>query len=174
VGVIYRLGERRVTRHPSAWVAPNATVIGSVVLEAESSVWFGATIRGDSEQITVGARTNVQDGAVLHTDEGIELSIGPGVTIGHQAMLHGCRVGRFSLIGIGATVLNGAVIGDYCVIGAHTLVPEGRVIPDRSLVVGTPARVIRTLDDSAARKLEQSAEHYVENAKRFSEGLEPD
>ncbi len=172
--MIYRLGQRSVTRHPTAWVADNAVVVGSVVLEEESSVWFGVTIRGDNDIITVGPQSNIQDGAVLHTDDGIQLTIGRGVTVGHQAMLHGCTLGDYSLIGIGATVLNGAVIGKHCVIGAHAMVPEGMKIPDRSLVVGLPAKVIRTLDDKAVAKLELGAAHYVENAARFRNELAED
>jgi carbonic anhydrase/acetyltransferase-like protein (isoleucine patch superfamily) len=172
--MIYRLGERSVTRHPTAWVAPNATVIGSVVLEEASSVWFCVTIRGDNDLITVGPESNIQDGTVLHTDEGIPLTLGRGVTVGHRAMLHGCTVGDYTLVGIGATVLNGAVIGNHCIIGAHAMVPEGMEIPDRSLVVGLPARVIRTIDDATATKLDQSAAHYVRNAAHYRAQLVAD
>lgn len=171
--MIYALADRQPTIHETCFVADNATLIGSVVLEEDASVWFNVVIRGDTDRITIRRGTNVQDGAVLHTDEGIELVVGPRVTVGHQAMLHGCRVGEGSLIGIGATVLNNAVIGKHCIIGAHALITEGKEIPDRSLVVGAPGRVIRTLDDGVVDKLEESARHYIENGRRFRTELQP-
>lgn len=171
--MIYDLGDRRPDVHESCFVAPNATIIGSVVLLRDASVWFAATLRGDSDLITIGEESNIQDGAVLHTDEGIQLEVGPRVTVGHRAMLHGCRVGEGSLIGIGATILNHAVIGKHCLIGAHALIPEGKQIPDRSLVIGAPGRVIRVLDDEAVAKLEDAARHYVDNARRFGLELQP-
>ncbi|WP_422007939.1 gamma carbonic anhydrase family protein [Pyruvatibacter mobilis] len=153
------------------WVAPSASVMGNVILEQDASVWFGATIRGDNDPIRIGARANVQDGSVLHTDPGMPLTIGPDVTIGHMVMLHGCTIGEGSLIGIGATVLNGAKIGKGSIIGAHALVTEGKEIPDGVLAVGSPAKVVRELtpEDSAALKL--SAHHYVENWKKFTKEL---
>lgn len=153
------------------WVAPSASVMGNVILEEDASVWFGATVRGDNDPIRIGARSNVQDGSVLHTDPGMAINIGPDVTIGHMVMLHGCTIGEGSLIGIGSTVLNGAKIGKGSIIGAHALVTEGKEIPDGVLAVGSPAKVVRELspEDSAALKL--SALHYVENWKRFTKGL---
>ena len=156
----------------NVFVADNAKVIGDVILEDESSVWFGVTLRGDNDTITIGKQTNVQDGSVLHTDPGIKLTLGQGVTVGHQVMLHGCDVGDYSLIGIQAVVLNGAKIGKHCIIGANALVPENMVIPDGSLVVGSPAVIKRELNDMQKKMLEGSAAHYVHNAKRYLEQLE--
>jgi len=173
--MLYTLGTRQVQLHGvHHFVAANATVIGSVVLEDEASVWFNTVIRGDNDLITVGARSNVQDGSVLHTDAGIALTIGPDVSIGHQAMLHGCSIGAGSLIGIKALVLNHAVIGRECLIGANALVTEGKTIPDRSLVLGSPGRVVRTLSDDEVAKLRDIAAHYVERARRYLEDLAPD
>ena len=153
------------------WVAPDAAVIGSVILGEEASVWFGAVLRGDNDPITVGARTNIQDGAILHTDHGCPLVIGEGVTVGHRAMLHGCRVGDNSLIGIGATVLNNAVIGKNCLIGAHALITEGKEIPDNAMVVGAPGKVVKTLGPDMEAMLAASAQVYVEKWKRFAAAL---
>lgn len=155
----------------SVWIASNASVIGDVHLASQSSVWFGVVIRCDNEPILIGERSNIQDNSVLHSDPGSPLKIGTGVTVGHQAMLHGCTVGDNSMIGIGATVLNGAVIGENCIIGAHALITEGKVIPDNSLVVGAPGRVMKTLGDPEVSMLKGSAEFYVQNAKRFRAGL---
>ena len=171
--MIYELGERKPQVHDSAFIAPNATLIGSVVIERDASVWFNATLRGDTDLITIGEGSNIQDGSVVHTDEGIQLVVGPRVTVGHKAMLHGCRIAEGSLVGIGATILNHAVIGKHCLIGAHALVTEGKVIPDRSLVVGSPGRVIRTLDDEAIASLEEAAQHYIDNARRYRAQLQP-
>jgi carbonic anhydrase/acetyltransferase-like protein (isoleucine patch superfamily) len=166
--MIYALGSRRVEfRGAGHFIAHNATVIGSVILEPEVSIWFNAIVRGDNDTITIGARSNVQDGSVLHTDEGIPLSIGPGVTVGHLAMLHGCTIGEASLIGLAAVILNRAVIGRECLIGAGALIPEGKVIPDRSLVVGSPGRIIRELTDDEVARLRAGADHYVANARRY-------
>ena len=156
---------------PDAWIAPGAHVIGHVILGARASVWFGSTLRGDNEAITVGEGTNVQENCVFHTDMGYPLTIGAGCTIGHKAMLHGCTIGTNSLIGMGATILNGAVIGDDCLIGAGALVTEGKQIPDGSLVLGAPGKVVRDLDDAAIRSLRASALHYQDNAARFAAGL---
>jgi carbonic anhydrase/acetyltransferase-like protein (isoleucine patch superfamily) len=153
------------------WVAPSATVLGNVQLEDEASVWFGAVLRGDNEPIVVGRRSNVQDLSVIHTDPGFPTRIGADCTIGHRAILHGCAIGDNSLIGMGAIVLNGAVIGRNCLIGAGALISEGKTIPDGSLVVGTPGRVVRELDEKAIAGLTRSAVHYVANWKRFSAGL---
>jgi carbonic anhydrase/acetyltransferase-like protein (isoleucine patch superfamily) len=170
--MFYKLGERTPKKGDNVFVADNAKVIGDVILEDESSVWFGVTLRGDNDTITIGKQTNVQDGSVLHTDPGIKLTLGQGVTVGHQVMLHGCNVGDYSLIGIQAVVLNGAKIGKHCIIGANALVPENMVIPDGSLVVGSPAVIKRELNDMQKKMLEGSAAHYVHNAKRYLEQLE--
>lgn len=172
--MIYRLEDRKVVRHGETFVAPNATLIGSVVLHDCASVWFNVVMRGDNDPIVIGERTNVQDGSVLHTDAGVPLTLGCGVTVGHKAMLHGCLIGDYSLIGINAVVLNRAKIGRYCIIGANALIPEGKEIPDGSLVVGTPGKVIRTLTEQERKGLEASAEHYVQNFKRYLRGLAPD
>lgn len=156
------------------WVAPSASVIGDVRLARGASVWFGAVLRGDNEPIAIGEGSNVQDLAVLHTDPGAPLTVGTYCVIGHKAMLHGCTVGDFSLIGIGATVLNRAKIGKHCLIGAHALVTEGKEIPDHSLVMGAPAKVIRTLTPEEEAYLKVSAESYVANSRRFKAGLKPD
>lgn len=155
------------------WVAPDANVIGRVRLGAGCGIWFGATLRGDTEPITVGEGTNIQENCVLHTDAGFPLTIGRDCTIGHKAMLHGCTIGDESLIGMGATVLNGAVIGRNCLIGAGALVTEGKAIPDGALVVGAPGKVIRQLDDAAIEGLRASARHYQDNMRRFRAGLAP-
>lgn len=168
---VYSLDEYVPELGNRAWVADSAQVVGNVVLASEVSVWFNAVLRGDNEPIVVGARTNIQDGAVLHTDEGVPLTIGEDVSVGHMAMLHGCTVGDGSLIGMHATILNRAVIGKHCLIGAKTLIPEGKVIPDRSLVVGTPGRIIRELSNEEVERLTAGAAHYVENAERFRTGL---
>lgn len=174
MGGVYKLGKLVARIASNAWIAPNAAVVGNVILKEEASVWFGVTIRGDhSEPITVGARSNIQDGSVLHADEGVPLTIGEGVTVGHQAMLHGCTIGDNSLIGIGATILNGAVIGKNCIVGAGALVTEGKHIPDGSLVVGSPGKVVRQLSDEQIEGLRRSAAHYVENARRFANDLQP-
>lgn len=173
--MIYSLGEDRVEiAGEDYFVADNATVIGRVRLGNNASVWFNAVIRGDKDLISIGENSNVQDGAVLHTDPGVPLSVGSNVTIGHQAMLHGCQVGDNSLIGINAVVLNGAVIGRNCLIGANTLIPEGKEIPDGSLVVGSPGRVVRQLTDEQQAALLKSAESYVDNFKRYKAEMEVD
>ena len=156
----------------SAWVADTATVIGKVTLGPDASVWYGVVIRGDNAPITIGRGSNVQENAVLHTDDGFPLTLGDGVTVGHQAMLHGCTVGDGSLIGIQAVVLNGAKIGRHCLVGAGALVTEGKEFPDNSLIVGSPGRVVRTLEPgSAASAGLSAAAGYVANAKRFAKGL---
>ncbi len=155
----------------SAWVAHDANIIGRVVLMADSNIWFGATLRGDNEEIRVGTGSNVQENCVLHTDMGFPLTIGADCTIGHKAMLHGCTIGEGSLIGMGATILNGARIGRGCLIGAGALITEGKEIPDGSLVMGAPGRVVRMLDAEAQERLLKSAEGYQRNAARFRAGL---
>ena len=155
----------------TAWVADSAQVIGDVELAEDVSVWFGVVIRGDTETITIGARSNIQDASVLHADVGLPLIIGDDVTVGHHVMLHGCTVGDGSLIGMGAVVLNGAKIGKGCLVGAGALVTEGKEFADGSMIVGSPARVIRQLTPEQLLGLKQSAQHYVENARRFRTGL---
>jgi carbonic anhydrase/acetyltransferase-like protein (isoleucine patch superfamily) len=154
-----------------SWVAPTASLIGKIKLEKNASVWFGATLRGDNELITIGEDSNVQDGTVMHTDMGFPLVLGKGVTVGHNAMLHGCEVGDYSLIGIGATILNGAKIGKNCIIGAHALITEGKEIPDGSVVMGSPGKVVKQIAEGVDVMLKASADHYVENAHRFAAGL---
>ncbi len=171
--MIYALDGIAPAIDPSAWVAPDANVIGKVTLQANASVWFGATLRGDNETITLGQGSNVQENCVLHTDMGYPLVIGANCTIGHKAMLHGCTVGEGSLIGMGATVLNGAKIGRGCLIGAGALVTEGKEIPDFSLVMGAPGKVVRMLDPEAQARLIASALGYQKNARRFRTGLKP-
>lgn len=171
--MIYPLGMYRVEIDDKAWVAPSASVIGNVKLSSGSSVWFNAVIRGDNDRILIGANSNVQDGAVLHADPGIPLTVGRGVTVGHKAMLHGCEIGDYSLIGMNAVVLNRARIGHHCLIGANSLVTEGKIIPDYSLVVGSPARVIRTLTEQQWRSLEETSANYVNNAAKYRELLSP-
>lgn len=167
----YRLGKQSVDAHPQSWVAPTAAVIGKVRLDEGASVWFGAVLRGDNELIHIGPDSNVQDGAVLHTDPGSPLTLGRGVTVGHQAMLHGCEIGDGSLIGIHAVVLNGARIGRHCLVGANALVTENAVIPDGSLVLGSPAKVVRTLSEAEQAQLAANAQVYVANARRYLEEL---
>jgi carbonic anhydrase/acetyltransferase-like protein (isoleucine patch superfamily) len=170
---IYALdGHAPVLPAPDAfWVAPSADVIGQVRLGQEVGIWFGAVLRGDKAPIEVGERTNIQEGAMLHADPGFPLSIGADCTIGHHAIVHGCTIGAGTLIGMGATVLNGARIGNGCLVGANALVTEGKVFPDHSLVVGAPAKAVRTLDAAAIEGLLKSARSYVENWRRFARGL---
>jgi Carbonic anhydrases/acetyltransferases, isoleucine patch superfamily len=153
------------------WIAPTAVLVGDVVVGPEAGIWFGVVARGDIERITIGARTNVQENCVLHTDSGYPLVIGSNVTIGHAAIVHGCTIGDNSLIGMGATVLNGARIGKNCLIGANALVTEDKVIPDNSLVMGAPGKVVREIDAEGAAALAASAERYVRNARRFAAGM---
>ncbi|HEY9239418.1 MAG TPA: gamma carbonic anhydrase family protein [Burkholderiaceae bacterium] len=153
------------------WVADSAQVMGAVVLGENVSIWFGAVLRGDTEPLTIGRNSNVQDLSVLHADVGSPLTIGENVTIGHQVMLHGCTVGDNSLIGIQAVVLNNAKIGRNSIVGAGSVVTEGKAFPDNSLIIGAPAKVVRTLDEAAVAKLRASAEHYVDNGRRFAKGL---
>lgn len=168
---LYALGADRPRIAEDTWVAPDANVIGKVVLKDGASVWFGSTLRGDNETIVIGAGTNVQENVVMHTDMGFPLTIGAGCTIGHKVMLHGCTIGDNSLIGMGATILNGARIGSNCLIGAGALITEGKEIPDRSLVMGVPGKVVRALDDAAIATLKASALHYQDNMRRFRTDL---
>ncbi|MES2899070.1 MAG: gamma carbonic anhydrase family protein [Pseudomonadota bacterium] len=168
---IYQLGEYAPEIDPSAYVADSATLIGKVTLEQNASAWSGVTIRGDNERITIGAGSNVQEGTVMHTDMGYPLTIGANVTIGHQAMLHGCTVGDGSLIGIQAVILNGARIGKGCLVGAGALVTEGKEFPDHSLIIGAPAKAVRTLGPDDIARLEMSAASYVARARLFKTEL---
>ncbi|MFP1644914.1 gamma carbonic anhydrase family protein [Pontitalea aquivivens] len=169
--MIYELDGVAPVLGQGVWVAPDANLIGKVVLEDEASVWFGATLRGDNEEIRVGRGANIQENVVCHTDMGYPLVIGAHCTIGHKAMLHGCIIGEGSLIGMGATVLNGAKIGRGCLIGAGALITEGKEIPDFSLVMGAPGKVVRQLDEAAVARLLASAQHYRDNAARYRAGL---
>lgn len=171
--MIYSLGERIPQFRGDYWVADNATVIGSVILEHNVSVWFGAVLRGDNDIISVGENSNVQDGAVLHTDPGIRLSIGRNVIVGHLVMLHGCTIGDGSLIGIKSVIMNDAVIGKECLIGANALIPEGKVIPDRSLVLGSPGKVMRQLSDEDVARIREGSDLYVKKIKQYREQLKP-
>ncbi|MEQ1917257.1 MAG: gamma carbonic anhydrase family protein [Gallionella sp.] len=172
--MLYRLGSHSPQLIGSGhFIADNAAVIGLVIMQEHSSVWFGATLRGDNEPLHIGRNSNIQDGAVLHTDMGAPLHIAEDVTVGHQAMLHGCSVGAGSLIGIKAVILNHAVIGKNCLIGANALVTEGKVIPDNSLVVGSPGKVVRTLSEEEISAMHANTTHYVENAARYLTELTP-
>ncbi|MBP2296691.1 gamma carbonic anhydrase family protein [Azospirillum rugosum] len=169
--MIYALDDKVPQRAEASWVAPSATVIGDVLLEEDVSIWWGAVLRAEQERIHIGAGSNVQDNAVLHVDPGFPLTLGRNVTVGHLAMVHGCTVGEGSLIGIGATVLNGARIGRDCLIGAHAFIAEGKEIPDRSLVLGAPGKVIRTLSDEDVERMHGAAKVYKERWKAYSKGL---
>ncbi len=169
--MIWSLDDEKPEIHPTAWVAPDAQVIGRVRIGPGASVWFGAVLRGDNEWIEVGEASNVQELCCLHTDWGYPLTIGPGCTIGHRAMLHGCTIGEGSLVGMSATVLNGARIGPQSLIGAGALVTEGKEFDPRRLILGAPAKATRELDDTAVERLRQSANHYARNAERFARGL---
>ena len=172
---VYGLGDKQPQLPPQGeyWIAPTATVIGDVILKPGASVWFGATVRGDNDPITIGRDTNIQDGSVLHSDPGEPLTIGDGVTVGHMVMLHSCEIGDNTLIGIGSVVLGRARIGKNCLIGANTLITEGKVIPDGSLVMGQPGKVVRQLEPGQVGSLKASAAHYVQNWKRYVRDLTP-
>jgi carbonic anhydrase/acetyltransferase-like protein (isoleucine patch superfamily) len=170
---VYAIGDTKPILPPEGeyWIAPNAEVMGNVKLEKNASVWFGAVLRGDNELITIGENSNVQDGSVLHTDPGSPLTIERDVTIGHMVMLHGCTIGAGSLVGIGSIILNGAKIGKGCLIGANSLIAENKEIPDYAMVLGSPGKIVRTLDEETAEALRLSADHYVENWKKYRAGL---
>ena len=169
--MIYSLGDRRVRALGDYFVASNAVVVGSVVLGHNANIWFNCVVRADNDTIHIGENCNIQDGSILHVDEGVPLTLRRNSSVGHMAMLHGCTVGENSLVGINAIVLNHAVIGANCLIGANALIPEGKEIPDGSLVVGSPGRVVRKLSDAEQRGLGEIASHYVENARRFRESM---
>ncbi len=171
---IYSLGERKVAFRGEEWfIADNATVIGTVVLHNQASVWFNAVVRGDSDIITIGERTNIQDAAVLHADPGVPLTLGKNVSVGHQAMLHGCTVGDGTLVGIGAIIMNHAVIGSGCLVGAGALIPEGKTFPDGVLVVGSPGKIVRELKPEEKAELLKNADTYVRRSKLYREKLKP-
>jgi carbonic anhydrase/acetyltransferase-like protein (isoleucine patch superfamily) len=168
---LYRLGDHTPVREGEVWLAPSADVIGRVTLGHEVGVWFNATIRGDEEDIFVGAGSNIQDGAVLHADKGFPTRVGRNVTVGHQAILHGCTIGDGALIGMRATIMNGAVIGAQSIVGAGALITEGKTFPDRSLIVGAPARALRILPDEAVEALAKAAPSYIAEWRRYAAGL---
>lgn len=168
---VYAISEKTPLLQASAWIAPNATVIGDVRLADNVSIWWNATLRGDNDPIMIGRNSNIQDGSVLHTDNGVPLIIGENVTVGHMVMLHGCTIGDGCLIGMGAIVLNRAVIGNECLIGAGSVIPEGKEIPDRSLVIGTPGRIIRQLTDDDIARMRDSATHYLAHTRDYRQGL---
>lgn len=170
----YRLGERKVVCHGDYWIAPNATVIGSVILENNASIWWNCVLRGDSDTITIGENAQVQDGSVLHADPGFPLTLEKNVSVGHMAMLHGCTIGEGSLVGIKAVILNGAKIGKNCLIGAGAFIGEGKEIPDGSLVLGAPGKVVRQLSAEQIKGINRIADHYVQNFKRFRQELQAD
>ncbi|MDO8331500.1 MAG: gamma carbonic anhydrase family protein [Fluviicoccus sp.] len=171
--MIYDLEDRRLITNGDYWIADNATLVGSVVLEHNASIWFNVVIRADNDIIVIGENSNIQDGAVLHTDAGVPLIVGNHVTVGHKAMLHGCTIGDNTLIGINAVILNRARIGRNCIIGANALIPEGKEIPDNSLVMGSPGKVVKEISENQAAMLRFSALHYVENFKRYQQQLKP-
>ena len=170
---VYNLGDvtPELPNDDEYWIAPTAAVMGRVILQKNASIWFGATVRGDNEPIVVGENSNIQDGSVLHSDPGSPLTIGANVTVGHLVMLHGCTIGENSLIGIGSIILNGAKIGKNCLIGANCLITEGKEIPDNSLVMGAPGKVVREVSPEQAAVLTASADHYVQNWKRYRRDL---
>ena len=168
---LYQLDHLIPAIDASAWVADNARVVGNVRLGVDSSIWFGVVARGDTDTITIGRGTNIQDNSVLHADPGMPLVIGDHVSVGHQVMLHGCTVGDGSLIGIGAVVLNGARIGKNCLVGAGALVTEGKEFPDGTMILGSPAKAVRQLSPEQIAGLKKSASHYVDNARRYRSGL---
>ncbi len=170
----YSLAERKVVTKGDYWIAPNASVIGTVVLENNASVWFNVVIRGDNEVITIGENSQVQDGAVLHADPGFPCTLGKNVSVGHLAMVHGCTIGDGSLIGIQSVILNGAVIGKNCLIGANALIAEGKVIPEGSLVMGSPGKVVRQLTAEEIARINRTADNYVKRSKRYQANLAPD
>ena len=168
---LYALDDVSPRLAAGVWIAPDAQVIGCVHIGVDASIWFGAVLRGDNEKISIGPRTNIQDGAILHTDPGYPLEVGEGCTIGHRAILHGCLIGANTLIGMGVTVLNGANVGRNCLIGANSLLTEGKAYPDNSLILGAPARVVRELKNSEIGKLRESAAGYIANARRYQRAL---
>ena len=165
--MIYDFEKNLPEVHPDAWVAPNATLIGKVKIEKNSSIWFNAVLRGDIELISIGENTNIQDGSVLHTDPGYKLNVGKGVTVGHMVMLHGCQISDDTLIGIGSIILNNAKVGKNCIVGANSLITENKIIPDNSLVVGSPGRVLRKVTEEEIKAIHENAKHYVDGSKKY-------
>ena len=165
--MIYDFENNTPTLHKDSWSASSAVLIGKVILKKDANVWFNVVLRGDIEIITIGEGSNVQDGSVFHTDPGCPLTLGKGVTVGHMVVLHGCEVDDDTLIGIGSTILNKTKIGQNCIIGANTLIPENKIIPDRSLVLGSPGKVIRQVTDKEVEEIKENAKHYVENYKKY-------
>ena len=165
--MIYNFENNTPILHKDSWVASNAVLIGKVFLEKYANIWFNVVMRGDIEAIKIGEGSNVQDGSVFHTDPGCPLTLGKGVTVGHMVMLHGCEIGDDTLIGIGSTILNKTKIGKNCIIGANTLIPEKKIIPDRSLVLGSPGKIIRQVTDKEIEGIKENALHYVENYKKY-------
>ena len=165
--MIYKYHQKKPQINSNSWVAPNAIIIGNVVLEEETSIWWNAVLRGDNEQIFIGKGSNIQDGSVAHTDPGYGLTIGENVTVGHMAMIHGCTIGDGSLVGIGSIILNGAKIGKGCLIGANSFISENKIIPDNSLVVGSPGRVLRKITDEEIKSIIENGQHYVKNSKKY-------
>jgi carbonic anhydrase/acetyltransferase-like protein (isoleucine patch superfamily) len=172
--VKYSFEDRKVVCKGDYWIAPDAIVIGSVVLEANANIWFGCIVRGDNDTITIGENSQLQDGCVLHTDPGFPIHIGKGVSVGHMAMLHGCTIGDGSLIGIKSVILNGAKIGRNCLIGANSLIAEGKEIPEGSLVMGSPGKVVRQLTEAEIRRINETADNYVERSRRYRGSLRTD
>ena len=170
----FSLGERKVICKGDYWIAPNATVIGSVVLENNASIWWNCVVRGDSETLTIGENSQVQDSSVLHADAGFPLTLEKNVSVGHMAMLHGCTIGEGSLVGIKAVILNGAKIGRNCLIGAGAFIGEGKEIPDGSLVLGAPGKVVRQLSPEQIKGINRISDHYVQNFKRYRKELKSD
>ena len=170
----YSLGESRVVTRGDYWIAPNAIVVGSVVLENNASIWFNVIVRADNDLITIGENSQVQDGSVLHADPGFPLTLGKNVSVGHMVMLHGCTIGDGTLIGIKSVIMNGAVIGRNCLVGANTLIAEGKSIPDGSLVLGSPGKVVRQLRPEEIARINETADHYAENFKRYRRDFKPD
>jgi len=170
----YSFEDRKVVCKGDYWIAPNAIVIGSVIMEPNASVWFGCIVRGDDDTITIGENSQLQDGCIVHVDPGVPTTIGKGVSVGHMAMLHGCTIGDGSLIGIKSVVLNGAKIGKNCLIGANALIAEGKEIPDGSLVIGSPGKIVRQLSPEEIRNINSFAGHYVQQFKRYRESFSPD
>ena len=169
--MIYNFENKTLKSEENNWIAPNATVIGDVILKKNSSVWFNAVLRGDIEAITIGEGTNIQDGSILHTDPGYPLTIGSGVTVGHMVTLHGCSIADDSLIGIGSTVLNNAKIGKNCIVGAKTLITENKIISDNSLIIGSPGKIIRQITDDEIKHIKENAKRYIENWKKYSKTI---
>lgn len=170
----YALGNQKIVCKGDYWIAPNAVVVGSVVLEANSSIWFGCIVRGDNDTITIGENSQLQDGCVVHVDPGFPVIVGKNVSVGHMAMLHGCTVGDGTLIGIKAVILNGAKIGKNCLIGANSLIAEGKEIPDESLVIGSPGKVVRQLSPEEIKRINSASDSYVRKFRRYKADFKPD